>query len=248
MMSFLHLNCKFAAKIEIFDESNKLFEVVSTSSLQNEIDLQVLDIKNFTLKIYPLGKTNNVAYSANILVENDRLISKNTQIKVFTLPQNHYYFVILPLKIEQSNFDEFDKIEIDGGKIKTLTLLNTIKKRAEVKVFESSGNKVKQTENYYVNLKNEQPKNFNPAIILLKFFQDLCVSDYSSANEYFTTQLSQKLSKNVLANFFDKFDECCLVNYYDDFAVLLLNLKEEKAKVFGASFENNLISNIYEIE
>lgn len=248
MMSFLHLNCKFAAKIEIFDEENKIFEVVSTSSLQNEIDLEVLDIKNFTLKIYPLGKTNNVAYSANIAVENGKLVSKNAQVKIFTLPQYHYYFVILPLKIEQSNFDEFDKIEIDGGKIKTLTLLNTIKKRAEIKVFENNGNKVKQTENYFVNLKSEQPKNFNPAITFLKFFQDLSVSDYSSANEYFTTQLSQKLSKNVLANFFEKFDECCLVNYYDDFAVILLNYEKEKAKVFGASFENNLISNIYEIE
>ena len=117
-----------------------------------------------------------------------------------------------------------------------------------VKVFESYGDKLKESENYFVSLKQDYLKNINPAISLLEFFQDLFVLDLNSAKEYLTTQLSQKLTKNAITNFFGKFDECCLVNYYEDFAVVLFNYESNLAKVFAANFENNLISNIYEID
>ncbi|MBO4412733.1 MAG: hypothetical protein J5779_01825 [Clostridia bacterium] len=248
MMSFLHLNCKFEAKVEFWQNDNKLFEVCSTSNLQNEIDLQVFDLESFKLKIFPLGKTNNVAYTANVESDGENLISKNRQVKVFNLPQNHFYFIIFPLAIKSSNFEGFDKIEIEGEKIKTLCVLNTIKKRGEVKIFEPFGDKVKQTESYFVNFKIEQAKNANLAITLLKFFQDLYVLDIKSSKEYLTNVLSQKLTENSLKTFFGAFDECALVNYYDDFSVILFNFENNFAKVFGANFENNLISNIYEIE
>ena len=247
MTAYLHFNFKFDAKIEIYDVEEKIFQAFSNSNLSSELDLFVDKLEPFEIKVFALKK-NEISYSAQISIVDNKLISNSKQVQIFALPENHFYFVFFPLVIKNQSFDKFDKVEIGEGKIKTLTLLNDINKHAKVEIFEQSGDKLTKLDNYFVSLSKEKTKYINPAIIFLEFFEDLKVMDIKSASMYFTSSLSSKLNENTLLSFFEKFDDCYLINYYDDFAVLTLNFLDNKAKVYGANFENNLISNIYEIE
>ena len=82
-MTYLHLNFKFDAKIEMFKNNAKIFEAFSPSSLSNEIDLEVENIEDFDVKVFALSK-ENISYTAKINNQNEKLVSNSKQIKIFS--------------------------------------------------------------------------------------------------------------------------------------------------------------------
>lgn len=249
--AILHLFPKFDCLIRIFENQKEIFSLNSLGFLGEEISLEVENIEDFQIKLYPFNKKNksqNIAYTAEFKVVNSELFCESKQVSVFNLPQNHILIKFNPINLMSQNFNDFDKVESNNNCIKTLKILPTISKKGEVEVYEINGDKANFKEKYYVSLLNKKNNIKNEAVKMLKFFQDLEFGSDEDLKENFTEVLSVKLSDDMINNFFGKFDEAVLINYYNQPAVALLNNLNKSAKVFSATFDNGLIDNIFEIE
>lgn len=247
----LHILYSFDAKICFMENGLEIFSVNTLNSLSDEIDLSVENLSNFEINVYPIVNKKNsnlVPYSANITNYNNNLICDSKQVVIYRLPKNHFILKLKQLSLKSSAFDDFDKVEVKDNKIKTLKIIPTLAKNGKVEVFEINGDTPKLTENYYVKLKSENYLTNLNCLKLLHFFECLQCLDYDKAREALSFSLAEKLNKQTLSNFFGEFTEVYLVNFYEDFSVVILNEKKQTARVFGANFSANEIENIYEIE
>ena len=106
---------------------------------------------------------------------------------------------------------------------------------------------VKEFKNYYEK---------NTLVFFVFFFSLLAVTakdflyffektDFDYAKNLLSPNLSETLSKETIEQYFGKFDDCKIVNYYSNPSVVLFFKNE--AKVFGASFLESKIVDIFEI-
>lgn len=247
----LHIFPMFDCLIRFFENGEEIFSLNSLGFLGEEINLKVDNADDFQVKLYPINrksKTQNIAYSAEFKVVNSNLICDLKQVSVYKLPQNHLIIKFNAINLNTQSFNEFDKVESMNNCIKTLKVLPTISKKGEVEVYDINGDKAIFKERYYVSLLSKKYNNRNDAIKLLQFFEDLQFGSDEDLKEKFTDALSEKLTDNVINNFFGKFNKAILINYYNQPAVALLDDVKKSAKVFSATFDNGLIDNIFEIE
>lgn len=246
----LHLICDFDAKIFLTQNGVEVFSVETTNALSNEIDLVVNNIENFSFNVYPINykkNSNLISYSADVNVLKNDLKTSSKQVKIFKLPENNFICIFKSANLEKDDiFEKYDKVEASENKIKFLKMLNTISKRGIVEVFDTTGDKPEFVEKYLVNISNVQISQ--EILKLLDFFENFQNGDYENAVKNFTYNLSEKLTNKTIKKFLGEYDKCLLVNYFKEPAVAILNFKKEQAKVFSATFENGLISNIFEVE
>lgn len=248
---YFHIVSKFDCIMRFYVKDKEIFNVNTLGSLSDEIDLKIDDLENFEIKLYPFNKKNgkeNIAYTAQFEIVNEKLICKNKQVYVFSLPQNHFIIQLNPINLQTNNFNDYDKIENAGSYIKTLKILPTINKKGEVEVYEINGDKANFKEKYYVSLLNKKHSVNNNIIKLLEFFEDLEFGSEENLLDNFSASLADKLSNETIKTFFGKFDEAKIINYYSESSVVLLNKTNQTAKVFSATFDKGLIDNIIEIE
>ena len=249
MITFLHIQPTFNSTMHFFCDNSKIFTIHSNGSLQEEIDLKVIDGKNFEMKIYPHNKKGEekIAFSANFYFDNNKLFCDSKQVEVYALPENHFYIKILPVRIGSSNFENYDKIESEQNKIKTLKILPTLTKKGEIEVYEINRDLPTLKEKYYVNLTGDKV-NYNLEILkLIEFFENVRFGENEQIKENFSHSLSERLSVDNVVKFFGKFEDMRVVNFYDSPAIVLF-YKNRNARVFSATFDRMLIDNVFEIE
>lgn len=244
---FFHLLCNFDAKISFMQNGREIFSVLTINSLSNEIDLSVFEPADFTICVYPIGRNEKklLSYSSLVYFKEGKFVSASKQVLVYKLPENNFILNLKPAKLMADEVFNFDKVEIEGNKIKTLCILNNVSKRGVVKEFEIVGDRPEKCEEYLINMGDG--KLVSEESKLLDFFENACVGDYNSAVKNLTYSLSEKLNKQTLKNFVGKFDSCLLVNYYEKPCVVCFDEKNLVAKVFSAVFESGMIDNIFEI-
>ena len=250
MKTTLHIQPLFNCNIHFFCGRNEIFSLNSMGSLQEEIDLNLLNGEDFEIKIYPFnkkGQSEKIAYTAKFYFDHNVLLSNSKQVKIYALPQNHFYIKILPVKIGNLGFEDYDKIESEQGKIKTLKILPTLTKKGEIEVFETNGDLPSLIEKYYVKLKEDNLHQNIDGLQLVEFFENIKFGEKELLKENLTAALSERLTYESIVKFFGQFEDIKLVNYYDQPAVILL-YPNNKARVFSANFNKSLIDNVFEIE
>lgn len=242
-----HLLCNFDAKISFLQSGKEIFSVLTINSLSDQIDLSVFNPENFTVCVYPVGKNekNFLSYSVDFSFDGKTFVSSSKQVLVYKLPEENFIFQFNPAKLKADELFACDKVEVEGNKIKMLKILNNISKRGVVKEFEIVGDKPEKCEEYLIDMGDGRTSTQEAKI--LDFFENVCVGDYNSAVKNLSYNLSEKLNKQTIKNFVGEFNICFLVNYYEKPCVVCLNEKTAKAKVFSATFENEMIDNIFEI-
>ena len=249
-IQYLHILPEFNCSMKFFCKNREIFFLNSHGSLQNEIDLKFVDGEEFELKVFPYNKKHereNIAYSAKLYFDGDMLFCDSRQVEIYKLPESHFYIKLHAASVGAANFSEYNKIESLQDKIKTLKILPTLTKKAEVAIYDIKGDLPFLTEKYYVNLEKEKTTQNLEVLKLVEFFENLKYQEYEKLKDNFTVILSDKLSNEKIINFFGEFEDIKVVNFYEQPAIILF-YKNRKARVFSATFNRMMIDNIFEIE
>lgn len=243
---YIHLLPTFESLFKIERNQKRLISVTSKESLSDTIDLEISNLQFFEISVYPIGKKQKklFSYSANFKYSEEELTSENEYVRVYKLPENHFFIKFSPFFVQK---DEIygDKIEFDGSEIKKLTFMNDLAGRARVEVFNTSGNKISSQKEYFVYTQKEPEQENNPDLILLAFFEAYQSGDFNTCFSYLSKTYSGNLNKEGLTDFFGKFEQCVLVNYYTQPSVALLY--KNHANIFSASIQEEKITDIYEL-
>lgn len=242
---YVHLLPTFNSSFKIFEENQLLMTLSSTESLNDIIDLEFLNPQDFEIRVYPIGRSRGrFSYTAQFNFIEDKLISKNEYVKVYNLSEKHFLIKFLSLSREKEEI-KGDKIEINGSEIKKLTFLNDLAGRAKVEVFKIEDNKIRSQRKYFVRTSEDSPLEVHPDLILLAFFEAYKSDDFNLCFSYLAESYKKNLNKEGLQDFFGVFDDCILVNYYANPAVVLLY--EDHSVVFSANIQDDKIRDIYEL-
>lgn len=243
---FIHILSTFDSVFKFSKGNKTLLKVSSTESLSDTIDLEISNPESFQISVYPTGKKNKqlFSYSTNFAISQNNILSENDYVKVYKLPENHFIIKFFPFFIEKEGIYG-DRVELVGFEIKKLSFLNDLAGRAKVDIFNLNENKISPNNEYFVYTNENNELETHPDLILLAFFEAYKATDFNVCFSYLSESYGQNLNKEGLIDFFGKFNDCLLVNYYTYPSVILLY--NNHALVFSSSIQYNKISDIYEL-
>lgn len=244
---YLHLSSEFETIYKVIENENVLMSLSTSESLNNTIDLEITDPKTFNISIYPINKKSNrtlFSYTSTFKHEDNTLSSKNDYVKIYKLPENHFFIKFLPFFLSNQEISG-DKLEIDNKQIKKLSYLNDLLGRAKVEVYKINDTKIKKENEYFVYTNETFEFETNSDLILLSFFESYIAKDYNTCFSYLSENYGSNLNKESLKEFFGEISSCLLVNYYDSPAVIIFH--NNHASVFSANIKDGKIFDIYEI-
>lgn len=243
---YVHLLPTFESLFKISRSQVNLISVASTESLSDAIDLEISNPQFFEIAVYPVGKNQKklFSYSANFKYIEGQLTSENEYVRIYKLPENHFFIKFSPFFVLKEEIYG-DKIEFNGAEIKKLTFMNDLAGRAKVEVFNADENRIFSQNEYFVYTTENIEKEKKPELVLLAFFEAYKVNDFNVCFSYLSESYGENLNKEGLRDFFGNFEECILVNYYAQPAVVLLY--KDYVGVFSANIQERKITDIYEL-
>ena len=243
MNCILHILKDFPVALKFFSSEKEIFSCCSQEILSDELNLEIKDLNDLKINVYPQNTKKFLPYALKFINENEKLKLESKFAKLFSLPEENYILKLFPLSASSNEF-EGNKIEVESGKIKRLCFMQDMAGRAKVEIFAPGEDCLCQTEEYYVYL-NKEKRELQTDLVLLDFFEAIATNDFDYAKNLLSPKLSETLSKETIEQYFGKFDDCKIVNYYSNPSVVLFFKNE--AKVFGASFLESKIVDIFEI-
>lgn len=243
---FIHLLPTFNSLFKFIKNERTLIEVNSTECLSSTIDLEVSDLNDFEINVYPTANNSQklFSYSSSFKFIDSQLISENNYVTVYTLPENHFIIKFSPFFVKKEEIYG-DKIEFVGLEIKKLSFLNDLAGRAKVDILNVNNNKISLQNEYFVYTNEKQELETHPDLILLAFFEAYQAKDFNTCFSYLSRSYRENLNKEGLKDFFGDFDTCLLINYYAYPAILLLY--KSHSTVFSANIQEDKIIDIYEL-
>lgn len=243
MNCIMHILKDYPISLKFFEDEKEIFSCCSQEILGDELNLEIIDLNNLKISVYPQNTKKFLPYSLKFNTSDEKLVLESKYAKLFSLPENNYVLKLFPLC---SFSDEFkgNQIEVESGKIKRLCLMQDMAGRAKVEIFSPRESQLCQTEEYYVYL-NKEKRELPTELILLDFFEALAAKDFDYAKNLLSPNLLNTLSPETIEKYFGKFNDCKIVNYFSTPSVVLFY--ESSAKVFGANLYESKIADIFEI-
>lgn len=188
----------------------------------------------------------------NTSIETTNFIElKNNFFAVLVLKENNEGVVFVfdadnKLVLEKSA----NKIEITDDGFQILQIFNDVTKNGLVNKYKINET-LEMMEEYAVYLKDGPKEINNKRIVPIAFLQCIKAKNFEYAKTFLSSDLEQKVTEDNLSAYFGEWNEICTnylnKNTFNQFA-LIYGEENKFAKIFNFKIENDLITNIEQLQ
>ena len=114
MNCIMHILKDFPLSLKFFDGEKEIFSCCSQEILGDELNLEINDLKDLKINVYPQNTKKFLPYSLKFSSANEKLQLESKFAKLFSLPENNYILKLFPLCAFSNEF-EGNQTQPDSG-------------------------------------------------------------------------------------------------------------------------------------